>query len=183
MHIVPLQVGFWLPSLASANSGFVTQSAVCSCFVLGKHLPKVWLIVKLSASSRCYRSAFLHALHKPQASSFLHNSHMCWVFVRVFFFYLLWQAVSIPFLLLTNYTFPVFQRISRDTPPHPLKGIGQETQEQIQENTHQWSIRSFKSLNNYPESFLDNLFDVWLNDSMQSYCWSATIINQTDTTT
>lgn len=99
------------------------------------------------------------------------------------FFYLLWQAVSTPFLFLTSYTLSVFLRIPCDTHP-PFKGNRTgNPRRNTKENTHQWSIRSFKSLNNYPESFLDNLFDVWLNDSMQSYCWSATIINQTDTTT
>lgn len=135
---------------------------------------------QLSASSWCYRSAFLHALHKPQAPSFLHNSHLCWFFVRVFFTCCDRQS---PFLFLTNYTLPVFPRIPCDTHP-PFKGNRTgNPRRNTKENTHQWSIRSFKSLNNYPESFLDNLFDVWLNDSMQSYCWSATIINQTDTTT
>lgn len=45
--------------------------------------------------------------------------------------------------------------------PPLLEGTGQESREQLKEVSHiKESIRSFKSLNNYPESFLDNLFDV-----------------------
>lgn len=89
---------------------------------------------QLSASSWCYRSASLRALHKPQAPSFLHNSHLCWFFAGVFFTCCDRQSPAHFSFLPT----PCFQSSqgSHVTGTPPLKEIGQETQEEIQERTH-----------------------------------------------
>lgn len=180
MHIVPLQDGFWLPSLASVNSGFVTQSAVCSRFVLGKHLPKVWLILSYLPLPDVIDQLFfmLCTSHRLQASC---TTHICVGFLLGFF---LPTVTGSPYTISHQlHTSSLPEDSTWHHPPHLKGNRTGNPRTNTRENTPQWSIRSFKSLNNYPESFLDNLFDVWLNDSMQSYCWSATIINQTDTTT
>lgn len=179
MHIVPLQDGLWLPSSASVNSGLVTQSAGCSRSALGKHLAKLWLILRYLPLPDVIDQLFfmLCTSQRLQASC---TTPISAGFLLGFFLPAVTGSLH---TISLSYQLPVFKRIPRDThTPFKGKRTG-NPRRNTRENTHQWSIRSFKSLNNYPESFLDNLFNVWLNDSMQSYCWSATIINQTDTTT
>lgn len=89
---------------------------------------------QLSASSWCYRSASLHALHKPQAPSFLHNSHLCWFFARVFLPAVTGslQTISLSYQLHIS----SLPEDSMGQAPPTLKEIGQETQEEIQGRTH-----------------------------------------------
>lgn len=83
--LCPCKDGFWLPSLASANSGSVTQSAVCSPSVLGKHLPKVWLILSYLPLPDVIDQLFLMLCtsHRLQASC---TTPICVGFLLGFFF-------------------------------------------------------------------------------------------------
>lgn len=198
MHIVPLQDSLHFQVWLQSTVALWRRAPHAPILYLGNFFPRFssffticfFLILYISFSS-CYAQA---AGSKLLAQLPFVGLVGWWLFFLGRWgggvFYLLWEIVSTTISLLSILTFLPNTHFQSSRGFHKiqassiLKVRGQKTSEQKEEISHiKESIRIFKSLNNYPESFLDNLFDVWLNDSMQSYCWSATIINQTDTTT
>lgn len=129
---MPLQDGFWLPSLASVTSGFVTQSAVCSHSVHGNHLPKAWLILSYLPLPDVIDQLFfmLCTSHRLQASC---TTPICVGFLSGFFLPAVTGSLHFSFLPTTRFQ---SSRGFHVTHTPLLKEIGQETQEEIQKRIH-----------------------------------------------
>lgn len=130
--LCPCKMGLYSQVWRQSTVSLWHRAPCAPVLYLGNFFPRFSLFLTVSSWSNI--SAFLHALHKLQAPSFLPNSHLwgflfaCWYFVCLFVlevFYLLKQAVSTTTSLLsflTKYTFPVFQKIPHDTGTPPFKG-------------------------------------------------------------